>query len=45
MNGDIGGNDVTLTAYYYTTNGQDAVMAETGDGSSIVWEIEGFEVV
>ena len=42
---DIGGNDVTLTAYYYTTNGQDAVMAETGDGSSIVWEIEGFEVV
>lgn len=41
---DSDGNDVFLTAYYYTTNEQDEVMAETGDGGSIDWEIEGFEV-
>ncbi len=42
---DSEGNDVALVAYYYTTNEQDEVMAETGDGASIDWKIEGFEVV
>lgn len=42
---DADGNDATLIAYYYTTNEQDKTIAETGDGGSISWEIEGFEVV
>lgn len=42
---DSDGDDCTLVAYYYTTNEQDDVMAETGDGSAINWEIEGFEIV
>lgn len=34
-----------ISAYYYTTNEQDKIMAEhEGDGSSINWEIEGFEI-
>ena len=42
---DTNGIGVTLIAYYYTTNSQDDVIAETGDAGSINWEIEGFEVV
>lgn len=42
---DTDGNNVTLVAYYYTTNAQDKVIAETGDAGFINWEIEGFEVV
>ena len=39
------GDEVVLTAYYYTTNEQDQIMAEnSGDGSYIDWEIEGFEI-
>jgi hypothetical protein len=37
--------DVVLTAYYYTTSEQDQTMAEnSGDGSCIDWEIAGYEV-
>ena len=40
---DLEGN--TITAYYYTTNEQDAAMADAGmDGSVITWEIEGYEI-
>ena len=40
------GDDVTLVAYYYTTNEQDQIMAEnSGDGSYIDWEIAGYEVL
>lgn len=42
---DKDGDEVTLTAYYYTTNKQDEVIYETGDGWSIDWKIEGYEVV
>jgi len=42
---DGDGLDVTLTAYYYTTNEQDQLMAECdGDGSVIDWEINGFSI-
>lgn len=42
---DADGNEVVLTAYYYTTNDQDQIMADnSGDGSYIDWEIEGFEI-
>lgn len=42
---DETGLDVTLTAYYYTTNEQDQLMAECdGDGSVIDWEINGYVV-
>lgn len=41
---DPDGDDVWLTAYYYTTNEQDEMIAETGDGGSIDWEIKGYEV-
>lgn len=35
----------TLIAYYYTTPEQNEIMAENdGDGSSIDWEIEGYEI-
>ena len=39
-------NDIerTLTAYYYTTNEEDEIINETGDGGSIDWEIEGYEL-
>ena len=42
---DTNGIDVTLIAYYYTSNAQDRVIADTGDAGFINWEIEGFEVV
>lgn len=39
------GDDVTLVAYYYTSNEQDEIMAANdGDGSYIDWEIAGYEV-
>ena len=39
------GDDVTLLAYYYTSNEDDRIMAENdGDGSYITWEIAGYEV-
>ena len=39
------GDDVVLTAYYYTSNKQDEIMAANyGDGSYIDWEIAGFEI-
>lgn len=39
------GDDVILTAYYYTSNEDDKIMAEnSGDGSYIDWEIAGFEI-
>ena len=42
---DADGDEVVLTAYYYTTNEQDQIMADnSGDGSYIDWEIEGFEI-
>jgi len=42
---DKDGCAVVLTAYYYTTNEQDQIMAEnSGDGSYIEWEIKGFEI-
>ncbi len=41
---DTDGIDVTLIAYYYTSNAQDKVIAETGDAGFINWEIAGFEV-
>jgi len=42
---DADGNDVVLTAYYYTSNKQDEIMAANyGDGSYIDWEIAGFEI-
>lgn len=42
---DADGYEVVLTAYYYTTNEQDQIMADnSGDGSYIDWEIEGFEI-
>jgi len=42
---DNDGDEVYLVAYYYTTNEQDEIIAETGDGGSISWEIDGYEVV
>jgi len=39
---DADGNDVTLLAYYYTTNEEDEAIAD--DGANIVWEIAGYEV-
>lgn len=43
---DKDGNDRILVAYYYTTNEQDQTMVDAdGDGSSIDWEIAGYEVV
>ena len=42
---DTNGIAATLIAYYYTSNAQDKVIAETGDAGCINWEIEGFEVV
>ena len=43
---DKGGLEVVLTAYYYTTNEEDRIMAEnSGDGSYIDWEIEGYDIV
>ena len=41
---DVDGDPVTLTAYYYTNNQQDQMIAETGDGGFIDWEIVGYEV-
>lgn len=42
---DETGLDVTLVAYYYTTNEQDQLMAECdGDGSAIDWTISGYVV-
>lgn len=42
---DVSGLDVALTAYYYTTNEQDQLMAECdGDGSAIDWTISGYVV-
>jgi len=41
---DKDGDTVTLTAYYYTSNEQDDIIAETGDGGSINWEIDGYEI-
>lgn len=38
---DSDGEQVTLLAYYYTTNEQDEHLAEVGD---IDWEIEGYEI-
>jgi hypothetical protein len=38
------GNDRILLAYYYTTNEQDDLIAETGDAGSIDWIIEGYEI-
>jgi hypothetical protein len=39
------GEDVTLTAYYYTTNEQDQAMADAdGDGSVIDWEVDEYEL-
>ena len=34
----------TLIAYYYTTPEQDQIMADNG-GSSINWEINGYEIL
>ena len=42
---DSDGEQVTLLAYYYTSNEQDQAMADAdGDGSAINWEIEGYEI-
>ena len=41
---DNNGDNVTLSAYYYTTNDQDQMIADTGDGGCIDWVIEGYEV-
>lgn len=42
---DTDGNEVVLTAYYYTTNEQDQIMADNSDdGSCIDWTIKGFEI-
>ena len=38
------GCDCTLVAYYYTSNDDDAAMAESGDGSAITWTIRGYEI-
>lgn len=38
---DREGIEVSLVAYYYTTHDQDASL---GDGSTIDWEIAGYEV-
>lgn len=38
-------DQVTLTAYYYTTNEQDRAIGEAdGDGSVIDWTIHGYDV-
>ena len=43
---DLSGEDITVVAYYYTNNEQDQIMADNdGDGSSITWEIEGYEII
>ncbi|HQU89738.1 MAG TPA: hypothetical protein PK620_13390 [Denitromonas sp.] len=43
---DKDGNACCLTAYYYTSNDEDAIMAEhDGDGSYIDWEIDHYAVV
>lgn len=43
---DTEGEDVVVVAYYYTTNEQDQIMADNdGDGSSISWEVAGYEIV
>ena len=42
---DADGDKVLLVAYYYTSNEQDRMIAETGDGGSIDWEIEDYEVI
>lgn len=43
---DNAGNDATLEVYYYTTNADDKVIADCdGDGSSIDWDIQGYEIV
>lgn len=42
---DQDGYEVGVIAYYYTSNEQDQIMADNdGDGSSISWEVEGYEV-
>lgn len=42
---DKDGIDCVLTVYYYTDNEQDQIMADnSGDGSYIDWEIEGYEI-
>jgi hypothetical protein len=39
-------NSVSLIAYHYTTNEEDAqIAAADGDGSAITWKIHGFEIV
>ena len=42
---DRDGYAVTLSAYYYTSNDEDQVIADNGgDGSSIYWAVAGYEV-
>ena len=41
---DSDGDDVTLHAYYYTTNDEDDLISDTGDGSSINWAISHFVI-
>lgn len=43
---DKDGDEVTLTAYYYTDHDEDQAIADAyGDGSVIDWEIAGYEIV
>lgn len=38
-------DDLTIRAYYYTTNEQDQAMTDAdGDGAAIDWEISGYEI-
>jgi len=42
---DTAGDEVSLVAYYYTSNEDDQIMADnSGDGSYIEWVISGYEV-
>lgn len=42
---DVDGIEATLVAYYYTTNEQDQLMADTGDGGSIDWKVDHYAVI
>ena len=41
---DKDGIDCAVSVYYYTSNQQDALMAETGDSGVNDWMIEGYAV-